>query len=182
MKKLKIWSIMIIMVLPFLFACSSNNKKAEELNMTEDPKPKSLEEIADSNLQKAIEELVPQSPDYIPEISKKNRIFYDDSIYVAAFTMKYKNQHGGFSRDRFQYIVSVQDSVTCRYLLTLSKEELSDFLMLYTDALNQPQYKGVQGDSLAERHLLHKLGVLYCITYEGGLIKDYRKVEGQKHE
>ncbi|SEA19291.1 hypothetical protein SAMN04487851_103145 [Prevotella sp. tc2-28] len=40
MKQLKIWSMMIIMVLPFLFACSSNNKKAEELNMTEDPKPK----------------------------------------------------------------------------------------------------------------------------------------------
>ena len=61
MKQLKIWSMIIIMVLPFLFACSSNNKKAEELNMTEDPKPKSLEEIADSNLQKAIEELVPRS-------------------------------------------------------------------------------------------------------------------------
>ncbi len=163
--------IIYALFLIVFLSCTPKGIKKEITTKQGEQKVETLEEISENNLQNAIEELIPQSPDFKPDISKKSIVFYDDSIYVTAFSMKYKNKFGGFSRDRFQYIVAVQDSATYRYLLTVSENEFSDFLMLFSNILNQPRNRDVLNDSIAQRHLLHKLGVSYCITYEGGVIE-----------
>ena len=158
--------LIFITIGSFFFSCKSKDEESTIKDNT--IKEATLKDIAENQFLIAIDEMFPHGPGNAPAISENRVVYADDSLYVYDFTMKYQNEFGGFSRNKFEYIVAVQDSNLTRYLIRIREHEYSDLLLLFGETLGQPH--NAQKDSIEQLRIIHNLGVVMCITYDGGKI------------
>ena len=160
----------IVLIISILLISCSNKSETKVGSADVLQKEETISTIAEKNLLLAIDEKYPHSDTASPEIGEKDILFSMDSLYVVSFMMKYQNEFGGYSRDKFEYVLVREKDAKYRQMLKLYDKKYN-FYEVVTDAILSPQYANILSDSMKMANLVYSLGVAYCIASDGVVIK-----------
>lgn len=158
--------LLFIVILALLVSCSQQQRQPVSEVVKPQPTPKEIvKKDAENGLLTYIDEKYPHGSDAKPEITDRDVVMNDDSIYWMRFKMKYQNEFGGFSRGKFCYVYVLDyDGTAKRGLFNTDNDSESDFLFFLLHCQKVAVKKRKLPDSLVygNKSFTYSIARTYC--------------------
>ncbi len=151
--------VLILLLSVSLFSCSNKQEKVAEKETT---KVETFADKAKGYLYTAIDRKFPHDYQNQPQISEREVLIANDSVFVEQFKMRYQNEYGGITNGEMTYVF-VKSGLGLQYALEdYSENHNKKFIMSMAEVYNRsPKGKYKQNWDVGDPDLSYSTACLY---------------------
>ena len=156
--------IIPIVVALVLMSCSS--KQEQKQSEEGQAKVESFADKAKKYLNTAIDDRFPHEWQNAPQMSEREVLIANDSVFVEQFKMRYQNEYGGITNGEMTYVYIKTDSGLSYALEDYSQNHNKKFIMCMAEVFNRAP-KGKYGDTwdVGDPELSYSAASIYALAF-----------------
>jgi hypothetical protein len=157
-------NITLVIILVFMFSCTSKQENKE--SKVEEVKVETFADKAKKYLNTAVDNRFPHEWQNTPQISERDVLIANDSLYVEQFKMRYQNEFGGISNGEITYVY-VKTEYGLKYAVEdYAKNHNQKFIMCMADVYNRaPKGKYPMDWDVDDPLLAYNTACLYVLAW-----------------